>query len=223
MAGCRIGGFRMTDSTKHSVPPLDAEVRLLAAITYGEASTKDNAEEMFAMASVLIRQRDARGYKSVSSFAAKEKTFAYAAIDGNQRFKKMMKASEWEIAHQAGLKAAVAAAVNAMNGGEDKSNGAYFWDGADIKTNYAHHFKVRKGIKFTDPSHNIYDIKESTNVVIISKTTKIRNQSTGKTFTSTEEVGRFDHQYDSTAAHGGTIFWKLNPEFLKVTRGWEYK
>jgi hypothetical protein len=29
--------------------------------------------------------------------------------------------------------------------------------------------------------------------------------------------------YDSTAAYGGTIFWKLNPLFLKVTHGWEYK
>jgi len=134
-----------------------------------------------------------------------------------------MKASEFEILQQPGLKAAVSAAVNAMNGGEDKSNGAYFWDGADIKTNYARHFKVRRGIKFTDPSHNIYGIKESTKVVIISKTTKTRSRTTGKISTATEEVGRYDHQYDSTAAYGGTIFWKLNPEFLKVTRGWEYK
>ena len=213
----------MTKTTKESMPPLDAEVRLLAAITYGEASTKDDVDEMFALASVLIRQKDARGHKNVTSFAAKEKTFAYAAIDGNVRFKKLMKASELEILQQPGLKAAVAAAVNAMNGGEDKSNGAYFWDGADIKTNYAHHFKVRRGIKFADPSHNIYGIKESTKVVIISKTTKTRSRTTGKISTATKEVGRYDHQYDSTAAYGGTIFWKLNPEFLKVTRGWEYK
>ena len=213
----------MTKATKESMPPLDAEVRLLAAITYGEASTKDDVDEMFALASVLIRQKDAGGHKSVTSFAAKEKTFAYAAIDGNVRFKKLMKASEFEILQQPGLKAAVSAAVNAMNGGEDKSNGAYFWDGADIKTNYARHFKVRRGIKFTDPSHNIYGIKESTKVVIISKTTKTRSRTTGKISTATEEVGRYDHQYDSTAAYGGTIFWKLNPEFLKVTRGWEYK
>lgn len=213
----------MTKATKESMPPLDAEVRLLAAITYGEASTKDDVDEMFALASVLIRQKDARGHKGVTSFAAKEKTFAYAAIDGNVRFKKLMKASEFEILQQPGLKAAVSAAVNAMNGGEDKSNGAYFWDGADIKTNYARHFKVRRGIKFADPSHNIYGIKESTKVVIISKTTKTRSRTTGKISTAMEEVGRYDHQYDSTAAYGGTIFWKLNPEFLKVTRGWEYK
>lgn len=213
----------MAKATKESMAPLDAEVRLLAAITYGEASAKDDVDEMFALASVLIRQKDARGHKSVTSFAAREKTFAYAAIDGNVRFKKLMKASELEILQQPGLKAAVAAAVNAMNGGEDKSNGAYFWDGADIKTNYARHFKVRRGIKFADPSHNIYGIKESTKVVIISKTTKTRSRTTGKISTATEEVGRYDHQYDSTAAYGGTIFWKLNPEFLKVTRGWEYK
>ena len=213
----------MVDATKKKLPPLHAEVRLLAAITYGESSTKDNSDEMFALASVLVRQRDARGYKEISSFAAKEKTFAYAAIDGNHRFGKLMKSSEQEIEKHPGMKAAVAAAVNALNGGEDKSNGAYFWDGADIKTNYAGHFKVRGGIKFTEPSHNIYDIPESSKIKIIYKITKIRDRKTGKISKVTEEVGRYDHQYDSTAAHGGTIFWKLNLEFLKVTKGWEYK
>jgi hypothetical protein len=213
----------MVEATKKKLPPLDAEVRLLAAITFGESSTQNNADEMFALASVLVRQRDARGYKEISSFAAKEKTFAFAAIDGNPRFAKLMKSSEQEIEKHPGMKAAVAAAVNALNGGEDKSNGAYFCDGADIKTNYAGHFKVRGGIKFTEPSHNIYGIPESSKIKIIYKTTKIRDRTTGKISKVTEEVGRYDHQYDSTAAHGGTIFWKLNPEFLKVTKGWEYK
>ena len=215
----------MVDASPKKLPPLDAEaeVRLLAAITYGESSTKDNADEMFALASVLVRQRDARGYKEISSFAAKEKTFAYAAIDGNHRFGKLMKASEQEIDKHPGMKAAVGAAINALNGGEDKSNGAFFWDGADIKTNYAGHFKVRRGIKFTEPSHNIYEIPESSKIEIKYKITKTKDRKTGKISKVTEEVGRYDHQYDSTAAHGGTIFWKLNPEFLKVTKGWEYK
>ena len=213
----------MGDASPKKLPPLDVEVRLLAAITYGESSTRNNADEMFALASVLVRQRDARGYKEISSFAAKEKTFAYAAIDGNHRFGKLMKSSEQEIEKHPGMKAAVAAAVNALNGGEDKSNGAYFWDGADIKTNYAGHFKVRRGIKFTGPSHNIYHILESSKIEILYKITKTRDRKTGKITKVTEEVGRYDHQYDSTAAHGGTIFWKLNPDFLKVTKGWEYK
>ncbi len=213
----------MSEIPKKSSHPLDTEVRLLAAIAYGESSTKDDVDELFALASVLVRQRDARGYKDIASFAAKEKTFAYAAIDGNRRFGKLMKASEQEIERHAGMKAAVEAAVNALNGGEDKSNGAYFWDGADIKTNYAAHFKVQRGIKFTEPSHNLYGIQDSIKIEIQRKTTKIKNRKTGKISEVTEEVGRYDHQYDSTAAYGGTIFWKLNPQFLKVTKGWEYK
>jgi hypothetical protein len=91
-----------------------------------------------------------------------------------------MKSSEQEIEKHPGMKAAVAAAVNALNGGEDKSNGAYFWDGADIKTNYAGHFKVRRGIKFTEPSHNIYHILESSKIEILYKITKTRDRKTGK-------------------------------------------
>jgi hypothetical protein len=213
----------MVDASKKNTSPLDAEVRLLAAITYGESSTKNNPDEMHALASVLVRQRDARGYKTISSFTAMEKTFAFAAIDGNPRFGKLMNASEQEIEKHAGMKVAVAAAVSALNGGEDKSNGAYFWDGADIKTNYAGHFKVKRGIKFTEPSHNIYHIQESSKIEIKYKVTRTKDRKTGKISTKTEELGRYDHQYDSTAAYGGTIFWKLNPQFLKVTKGWESK
>lgn len=42
--------------------------------------------------------------------------------------------------------------------GKDLSSGGYFWDGADIKSNYKNHFKVKHGIRFSDPSHNIYGI-----------------------------------------------------------------
>lgn len=213
----------MVEFANKSAPDIDAEVRLLAAITFGESSVKDDPDEMSALASVLVRQRDARGYKDIVSFATKEKTFAYAAIDGNLRFHKFMKASSKEIERHAGMRAALASALNALNGGEDKSNGAYFWDGADIKTNYKSHYKVRRGIKFNDPSHNIYEIQDSVKVEILYKITKTKNRKTGKISTITEEVGRYDHQYDSTAAYGGTIFWRFNPQFLKVTKGWEYK
>jgi hypothetical protein len=213
----------MVEKSEKKTQGIETELRLLAAIVYGESSPKDVADEMFALASVLVRQRNARGYKDIMSFAKKEKTFAYAASDGNERYEKLMKASAEEIGRNTGMQSAIAAAVNALTGGEDKSNGAFFWDGLDIKTNYARHFKVRRGIRFSDPSHNIYDIKESSKVEIEYKTITTRNAKTGKLTTSRQEVGRYDHQYDSTAAYGGTIFWKLNPQFLEVTRGWEYK
>jgi hypothetical protein len=38
----------------------------------------------------------------------------------------------------------------------------------------------------------------------------------------TEELYRYDHVYQSTASHGGTIFWKQNAEYLKHTRSKEY-
>lgn len=213
----------MGDKNAKVTLALRSETRQLAAIAYGESSPKDDQDEMFALASVLVRQRDARGYKDIMSFARKEKTFAFAVSDGNRRYADMMKASEKDIELHPGMKMAILAATNALEGGEDKSNGAYFWDGADIKANYKHHFKVRRGIKFTDPSHNIYGIQESTKVVIKYKTTKVKNTSTGKVSMTRVEVGRYDHQYDSTAAYGGTIFWKFNSQFLEVTHGWEYK
>jgi hypothetical protein len=201
---------------------LSKETRQLAAMAYGEGSADNNADELYALASILVRQRDARGYSDIATFASSEPSFSFVASDGNKRYSALMKATEKDIEKNAGMKLAVEAATNALNGGTDKSNDAYFWDGADIKSNYSHHFKVKQGIKFTDAAHNIYDIKESTKLVIKYKVKKIRVGKTKKFKTEKEEVGRYDHIYESTAAYGGTIFWKFSKEYLDVTHSKEY-
>lgn len=203
--------------------PIDAQTRQLAAMAYGEASLQDNPDEMMAIASVLVRQRDARGYSDMATFVSNDPSFSFVVGDGNARYNALMNATGDKIAGNYGMQVAIDAVRNALTGGADKSGGAYFWDGADIKSNYAHHFKVRQGIKITDPSHNIYDIKDSTHLVILYKTTKIKNKKTGKVTIKKEEIGRYDHVYESTAAHGGTIFWKFGRDFINTTHAKEYK
>lgn len=202
-------------------PRINPEVRLLAAMAYGEASLADSPDEMYALASVLKRQRDARGYSSMAAFVAGEPSFSFVVGNGNKRYVHFKKTKDEDILANAGMKIAIAAAENALANGPDKSNGAWFWDGVDIKSNYKKHFKVRVGIRFTDPSHNIYDINESSKLVIKHKVTK--KKANGKIETYKEELYRYDHVYESTAAHGGTIFWKQNTDYLRFTKAKEYK
>lgn len=201
---------------------LSKETRQLAAMAYGEGSAENNADELYALASVLVRQRNARRYSDIATFSSSEPNFSYVTSDGNKRYSALMKATEQDIEKNAGMKLAIAAATNALNGGVDKSNGAYFWDGADIKSNYSHHFKVKHGIKFTDAAHNIYNIKESTKLVIKYKVRKIRVEKTKQFEIKKDEIGRYDHIYESTAAYGGTIFWRFSKEYLDVTHSKEY-
>lgn len=201
---------------------LDDETRKLAAMSYGEASTKDLKDEMYAIASVLVRQKTARGYASINAFAAEDKTFSFVASDGNIRYKKLMKATEKQVSENPGMSFAVEAARNALAEGPDLSNGAYFWDGADIKKNYSTHFKVQNGIKFSSPDDNIYGIEESTAIVVKWKT--ITKRKNGKVISKEQvEMGRYDHVYDSTAAIGGTIFWKNNPDYMRLSGAKPYK
>lgn len=202
---------------------MSKEVRILAAMAYGEASTKDVADEIGAIANVLVRQRNARGYKDMSAFVTSDKTFSFVVKDGNARYRKFMNADELAIAEDAGMTAALNAATNALAvNGKDLSNGGYFWDGTDIKSNYKHHFKVKHGIHFSDPAHNIFGIDESTKKVIITKT--VVKKKKGKVVSSaTVEVARYDHIYVSTAAYGETIFWKHNPAYMEATHAKEYK
>lgn len=201
---------------------LDAELHELGAIAYGEASVKAVVkEELYALASVMIRQRDARGYKSIRKFVTGDKTFSFVVKDGNVRYKKMMKATASEIAKDAGMAMALEAARNALANGTDHSNGAYFWDGLDIKTNYKNHFKVKRGIKFTDPAHNIYDLKESKEIVI--KWANKDKLKDGKVIGKEKvEVDRRENVYDSSAAYGGTIFWKHSRSHIRVGHAKEH-
>jgi hypothetical protein len=53
-------------------------------------------------------------------------------------------------------------------------------------------------------------------LIVLTRT--IVKKTKGKVISAeTVEVGRFDHVYVSTAAFGGTIFWKNNPEYMNVT------
>ena len=194
-------------------PPLtaiDNDTRMLAATAYGEGSSKNVFEEMAAIANVLVRQQKARGHASVSAFIKADKTFAFAAHDGNERYAKLMAASIEAINLDAGMSAAVQGAINALSDKPvDHANGAYFWDGADIKTNYNNHAKVLGGIRITDPKHNIYAIKDK----------EVPGEAwwldaKGK---KTKSRGKWRYKYDSTAAWGGTIFWKYNADFLKAS------
>ena len=78
-------------------------------------------------------------------------------------------------------------------------------------------------VKITDPSHNVYGIKDSTKIVVLYRIIKKKNKKTKKIETEKIEAGRYDHVYESTAGVGGTIFWKYNQQYLDVTRGSEYR
>lgn len=250
------------------------ELRLLAAIAYGESYYRENVfDEMAGIAAVMLRQMKCRGYETLKDFTKKEKSFSYVVGDGKPRFASLIKTNEADVhaafvaaekkladlneqisakeadplvasgtnkAGAASLKLlrnkkkgvalqyeeaegkdmAYRAARHAMTGGTDFSNGAYFWDGWDIRKNYSTHPKVRVGIHFSDPFHNIFDIKESTVVVIKSRQVK---ETKGSKVTVTKvEIGRYDHVYVSTAARGGTVFWKFNPDYVRLEHTKEY-
>jgi hypothetical protein len=204
-----------TSSVANIITSLDDNTRKLAATAYGESSNKEVFEEMAAIANVLVRQQKARGYSSVSGFIQADTTFAFAAHDGNPRYTKLMAASLADINKDLGMTTAVKAAQNALSSSpKDYSNGAYFWDGADIKSNYDKHPKVKAGIHITDPAHNIYGIEDKD--VPGEEWWKDQN---GK---KTKLRGSWKYKYESTAGYGGTIFWKYNSDFISTSGNKEY-
>ncbi len=136
----------VTMERKKEKEQLKPEIILLAATASGEASNDNVYEEMAAIANVIVRQSKARSV-SLKVLLGPANTYAFAASNGgNERFRALKKASSAKLESDKGMKDALKAAQNALNGGTDYFNGAYFWDGVDLKANYANHPKVRAGI-----------------------------------------------------------------------------
>lgn len=201
-----------TNSKELSVS--NSELVQLAATSYGEGSANNNEKEMSGISSVIARQADARG-EAISDLLSSSNTYAFAASDGNKRFGNFKEATASGRNDNKGMKLALKGAINALTGGTDYSNGAYFWDGADISTNYINHAKIKAGFKVTDASHNIYKISNSS----VNVTTYWYNSARK----ATGIRGTYNHTYQSTAGHGGTIFSKYTKEFLKATGNKIYK
>jgi hypothetical protein len=201
---------------------LDSNTRQLAAAAYGEASVANDSNEIGGIAFAIANRARAWGNKTVQQLFNADPNYSYAIVDGNKRYDMFMKASEETIEKNTGMKLALDWAKKALeNKTTDPSNGAYWWDGADIKPNYSKHPKVKDGIHFGDPKHNIYNIKESSQGEITIYW-KVRNKNTGEEVNS-KIRGSYSHVWISTAAYGGTIFWKYDSDYVKATGAKDYK
>lgn len=200
---------------------VDAQTRKLAAIAYGEASGANDPNEIGGIAWAVANRARAWAEKTVDQLLVADPNYTYAVKDGNQRYKKLMAASETELAANTGMALALDCARNALaNNGTDPSNGAYWWDGLDFKTNFQNHPKVKDGFHITDPTHNIFDVKETSCPTTIYW--KVRDKKTGKEVNS-KVRGTYKYVWESTAAYGKTIFWKHDADYLKATAGKAYK
>ena len=158
----------------------------LAATVYGESGNSNNSKEMFGIASAIVNNNTARGENA--SLTNTISDIAYAASDGNARYSKFTEASVGARGNNKGMTTANAAAINALSGGRDYSNGATGWDGNDLPTN-SHRF----GLNISNPSHDIYGVGNSP---------------------LTQRENGSSYRRQSTAAHGGTMFYKIHPTFV---------
>jgi hypothetical protein len=200
---------------------LDENTKKLAAIAYGEASTLNLPAEIGGIAFAVANRARAWGGKTVNQLLLADPNYTYAISDGNPRFKRLMEATPEAISKDTGMALALDWATKAIaNQGDDPSNGAYWWDGVDFKTNYRNHPKVKDGFQFGDPTHNIFSVEEKSKPVTIYW--KVRNKKTRKEVNSSVR-GTYEYVWKSTAAHGKTIFWTHNEEYVTATGGKEYR
>ena len=197
---------------------INKTVRKLAAAAYGEASTSDIPDEIAGIAWTITNRARAWPNKTVDQMLAHP---GYVLAIGNERYTKLMKASEKEILADKGIATALESAKNAIDKkGTDPSNGAFWWDGKDFWAKNNKHYRANHGYHFADPAHNLSNVPEVKKV--ICKKGKKKNKKTGEIMCVNDLVV-CDYVWESTAAYGKTVFWRYNPEFVKNSGTKEYR
>lgn len=198
---------------------IDAEVRLLAAVAYGEGSTADVEEELAGIAHAVANRCKAWD-KTVAEIIRVDSGYTYAANGKCVRFNQLKAAGLDEINKNGGMRIAVNAARQALAGeGSDPSNGAYWWDGYDLKDKKQSNMRILRGFKYGDPSHNIFGMQP----ILVPVTLYWQAVNKNGDVVNTKVRGSFDCAYVSKAAHGGTIFWRYNPDYVKASGTKEFK
>lgn len=174
---------------------------VMTAALYGETDEKNyTLEEMQAIGDVIMNRAELMGTTATEEIQKSDQVYGYYNNDSQGVTYRGRTSNS-----NARLKTSRNATITTMLGtSKGKSNGAYWWDGADIKSNM--HNK-EWGIHYTDPKHDIYETGDTTVGPF-----QERWQPSGK-----NRGDPWNHKLDSTAAYGGTIFWKKNSNYQYVT------
>ena len=154
--------------TASVVGEIDQETRLLAAIAYGEGSTGDVEAEIVGIVHAVVNRAKAWGGKKVTEMVAADPDYTYAANGKNVRFNLLEAADISQINKSKGMRIAINAAREALAGqGDDPSNGAYWWDGIDLKDRKPFNPRIQYGFRYGDPAHNIFGMDATTKTRVI--------------------------------------------------------
>jgi RHS repeat-associated protein len=156
-----------------------------AEVLYAESSNSGSVDEVAGIYSVLENRAKYEG-TTVKEQMTNEKGIRGAKIEARKRY-----TSEQGLAADEKRKTVRAGLIRAVLEEKDYSNGAFYWDGTDLKNTS----RYSTSYMFTDKSHDIYNLGS-----------KYKSE-TGLDNTS------WKYRYQSTAAIGKTTFSKLNPVY----------
>lgn len=168
----------------------------MAATNMGEASERVVVpQESLALGSVQMRV-DFEGLSTAMYGSGSEVYDAFMAMTPTER-------NQSDRARYA-----LWGAVNAVLGGIDYSRGAYFWDGRDLQPPCM--TRSCSGYVFINPDHNIFQLPNMTYEPIVKYYVLPNGKQGGKR-------GAYSYIYESTAAHGETVFWRYSDDYMKAT------
>lgn len=181
-------GLVTAATDKKDIGYKNSELVKLAAVTFAEGDAKSNVmEERYGIASASMNNFNARpGNPSLSKVLS---SISNATFDGNPRYGGFNEASPDERSASPQMRLSTAAAINAMLGGTDYSNGATGWDGRDLPIN-SHRF----GLNIAEPKHDIFNVGD-------------------RPFKTPQNGSSYARQ--TTAAYGKTVFMRIHPRFVK--------
>jgi len=202
-ANSETSNIYMTKDQVNTLVGTQSDFEKMTAALYGEAT--NDLDEMQAIGDVIMNRAE---YANTSANTEIEKD---GQVNGYNASSRKTVTDNRLLNSDSKLNNARNAAMSTILGtSRGKSNGAYYWDGKDIQTNK---HRTKWGIHYTNSAHDIYGTGDS----------KVGPFQAYWKPSGAKRGAPWDHKLDSTAAYGGTIFWKLNPHYQNVTGSKAYE
>lgn len=182
-----------------------AEAVLLGGFLYAAAGGI-NSKEMIAIAQVLLRRAGVCGYAGLAGYFASRDALRLGVHRTHPRLIAFESATEAERATHPGMRRSLDCALRVLQGSvPDFARGAWFWEGASLRQGGLRHPRRQAGIRFTQPSHNLYHLPDA------RRSASLHSPS-GETRAQREAQIAFE----STAAWGSSIFFRHPSAWLRA-------
>lgn len=163
-------------------------------------------KELIAIAQVILRRASVQGYAGLAAYFTSRDALQLGIQRNHPRLLAFESASISERTAHPGMLRAIDSARKVLQGNvPDLTRGAWFWEGPSLRQGGIRHPRFLAGIRFTQPSHNLYHLPDASRSMLL-RTQQVETRAQRDALIA----------FETTAAWGSSTFFRHPLAWLRA-------